>query len=397
MGIGVSVPSEKLEVAGNILVGGNIQFEGSTQDAFETTLAFTDPTSDRTITFPDSSGNVVVENSGSFTLEDTNLSSITLTETGGRTLEILVGAGAVPSVDNHGFIISDNDLQLRPRLTGGNVGVVRVKSAAHVEGALTISSNLGDLLFNNSGTITTVTDSATQARTITLPDATGTVALTSDLSNYLANIVEDTTPQLGGNLDAQTFNITNVGNLELTTGSTLSFEGATADPYETTLTVTDPTADRTITLPDATGTVMLNVVEDTSPQLGGDLNAQNNNLTNVGKVEIDSVFDIDSLLSTGLSAGSSLTINIGSLATYRGAKLLIQSRDLTSSQTMITEILVVHNGSTVFQTEYGVVNTGTAPVCEYDCGVNSGNLAITLTNPGSNAVETKISMTLMKN
>ena len=141
---------------------------------------------------------------------------------------------------------------------------------------------MGDLLFNNSGTITTVTDSATQARTITLPDATGTVALTSDLSNYLANIVEDTTPQLGGNLDAQTFNITNVGNLELTTGSTLSFEGATADPYETTLTVTDPTADRTITLPDATGTVMLNVVEDTSPQLGGDLNAQNNNLTNVG-------------------------------------------------------------------------------------------------------------------
>ena len=109
------------------------------------------------------------------------------------------------------------------------------------------------------------------------------------------------------------------------------------------------------------------------------------------------MFDIDSLLSTGLSAGSSLTINIGSLATYRGAKLLIQSRDLTSSQTMITEILVVHNGSTVFQTEYGVVNTGTAPVCEYDCGVNSGNLAITLTNPGSNAVETKISMTLMKN
>ena len=33
------------------------------------------------------------------------------------------------------------------------------------------------------------------------------------------------------------------------------FEGATADAYETTLTVTDPTADRTITLPNVTGTV----------------------------------------------------------------------------------------------------------------------------------------------
>jgi len=37
----------------------------------------------------------------------------------------------------------------------------------------------------------------------------------------------------------------------------ITFEGATADGYETTLTVTDPTADRTITLPNATGTVAL--------------------------------------------------------------------------------------------------------------------------------------------
>jgi len=36
---------------------------------------------------------------------------------------------------------------------------------------------------------------------------------------------------------------------------TIVFEGATADAYETTLTVTDPTADRTITLPNETGTV----------------------------------------------------------------------------------------------------------------------------------------------
>ena len=35
------------------------------------------------------------------------------------------------------------------------------------------------------------------------------------------------------------------------------FEGATADANETTLAVTDPTADRTVTLPDATGTVLL--------------------------------------------------------------------------------------------------------------------------------------------
>ena len=37
----------------------------------------------------------------------------------------------------------------------------------------------------------------------------------------------------------------------------IEFEGSTANAFETTLGVTDPTADRTITMPDATGTVLL--------------------------------------------------------------------------------------------------------------------------------------------
>lgn len=47
------------------------------------------------------------------------------------------------------------------------------------------------------------------------------------------------------------------GNLELKTGVDIVFEGATGNDFETTLTVTDPTADRTITLPDTSGTVAL--------------------------------------------------------------------------------------------------------------------------------------------
>ena len=45
-------------------------------------------------------------------------------------------------------------------------------------------------------------------------------------------------------------------DVELSTGVDLIFEGATSDAHETTVTVVDPTADRTITLPDATGTVI---------------------------------------------------------------------------------------------------------------------------------------------
>jgi hypothetical protein len=51
-------------------------------------------------------------------------------------------------------------------------------------------------------------------------------------------------------------NLTITGNLEIGSTGTLTFEGSTADGFETTLAVTDPTADRTITLPDVTGTVV---------------------------------------------------------------------------------------------------------------------------------------------
>ena len=41
------------------------------------------------------------------------------------------------------------------------------------------------------------------------------------------------------------------------------FEGSTPDGNETTLTVSDPTADRTVTIPDATGTIVLDSLTQT--------------------------------------------------------------------------------------------------------------------------------------
>ena len=46
------------------------------------------------------------------------------------------------------------------------------------------------------------------------------------------------------------------GNLEIGTTGSLTFEGSSADGFETTLAVVNPTADRTITLPNVTGTVV---------------------------------------------------------------------------------------------------------------------------------------------
>jgi len=72
------------------------------------------------------------------------------------------------------------------------------------------------------------------------------------------NLVTDVGGIEGGTLDVAgiTADTTNTTTLNVKEDGTIIFEGATDDSYETTLTVTDPTADRTITLPNETGTVL---------------------------------------------------------------------------------------------------------------------------------------------
>ena len=76
--------------------------------------------------------------------------------------------------------------------------------------------------------------------------ATGNIAAT-DVQAALQELDTEKLALAGGTM---------TGNLELGDGVVIVFEGATDDGFETTLTVADPTADRTITLPNETGTVV---------------------------------------------------------------------------------------------------------------------------------------------
>lgn len=82
-------------------------------------------------------------------------------------------------------------------------------------------------------------------------------SITLSSSAGLGNLVEDTTPQLGGDLG------TNSNNILIEENDLIIFEGATADAFETTLSVVDPTADRTILLPDASDTLVGKATTDT--------------------------------------------------------------------------------------------------------------------------------------
>ena len=68
-------------------------------------------------------------------------------------------------------------------------------------------------------------------------------------------------------------------DIELAATKGVIFEGTTNDVYETTLVATDPTADRTVSLPDATTTLVGTATTDTLTNKT--INASNNTITNV--------------------------------------------------------------------------------------------------------------------
>jgi len=101
----------------------------------------------------------------------------------------------------------------------------------------------GSIIFegttDDSFETTLAVEDPTADRTITIPNVTGTITI-NDATQTLTNKTL-TSPTVSG----LTFS-----------DSSIIFEGSTADSFETTITVTDPTADRTITIPNVTGTVL---------------------------------------------------------------------------------------------------------------------------------------------
>ncbi|NDB61404.1 hypothetical protein EB001_23640, partial [bacterium] len=151
------------------------------------------------------------------------------------TLKFKIGTGATWTATTNYANVTPSGLSnsLGNYILLANQGKAGGPSELNLDGDLVIPEN-SIVLWNDDNYTYSTTVTATQPtadRTIILPNNSGTVALTSDLNSYAA-------------LSGATF----TGNIQVPT--TVTFEGATADSYETALVATDPTADRTITLPD---------------------------------------------------------------------------------------------------------------------------------------------------
>ena len=227
--------------AGTSVFETKIVFEGATDDANETTLQITDPTADRTITLPNLTGTVSLLDATE-TLTNKTLTAPTLTS---AVLNTAVSGSAILDEDN---MASDSNTQL----------ATQQSIKAFVEAQVTAE----DLdITTDSGTIAIDLDSET------LTIAGGTGIDTTGSGNTITVAIDSTVATLTGTqtltnktLTSPTINSPTITSVTATalnlTDSSIVFEGATADAHETTLTVTDPTADRTITLPNETGTLI---------------------------------------------------------------------------------------------------------------------------------------------
>lgn len=129
---------------------------------------------------------------------------------------------------------------------------------------------------SSSGTLTVQAPAVAGTNTVTFPAVTDTlVALTA--TQTLTN---------------KTLTAPTVSSLYLS-DSSIVFEGSSADANETTLSVTNPTADRTITLPDASGTVLLNEIQ---------FNAQ------TGTTYTLALSDAGKLITLGSSSATTVTV-----------------------------------------------------------------------------------------
>ena len=362
----VAINSELPEITTDAFVfpTGTMTFEGATDNDYETTWSMTDPTADRTYTFPDNTGTLVLHDTTD-TFTNKTLTSPVLTS---AVLNTAVSGSAVLDEDNMASDSAtkvstqqsikayvDNQIDSEMDLvfagdSGGSLNIVMDSESMTFTGGTGIdTSGSGNVLTSAiDSTVSTLTGTQTYTnKTLTAPTLTspvfntglsgtafldednmasnsatkmasqqsikayvdaqttaqdldiapdsgsaqsidldsatltfsgGTAIATSASGTTVTMAIDSTVATLTGSqtFTNKTFTSPTISAMTFASGQATSglnigatgiiFEGATADAYETTLTVAEPTADRVITIPNSTMTCVTTATHATKGQ-----------------------------------------------------------------------------------------------------------------------------------
>lgn len=100
-------------------------------------------------------------------------------------------------------------------------------------------------------------------------------------------------------------------------------------------------------------------------------------------IVLDSVANASGEIATGIGS-SPTTIFTFAGSQYRGAELTLLVQDITNLEYQISKILVIHDGTSVYTTEYGVLHTGSSDLNIFSATID-GSDVITITSSGGSA------------
>ena len=114
------------------------------------------------------------------------------------------------------------------------------------------------------------------------------------------------------------------------------------------------------------------------------------NSTNTATLLVDGNASGSSSTTTITASSAQFTADTFSASTYRTTKYIVEVRETATSNFYTSEILLMHDGSEVYLTEYGTLKTPISPVSFIDADINSNNVRLLITPSVANTV-TKIS------
>ena len=243
----------------NVKEDGTIVFEGATDDGFETTITVVDPTADRVITFPNETGTV-----------HTSGGNIVIPDAG--TLGSASSTGAI-AIASSGIVTFVDDILIKD---GGTIGSASSTSAITIA-STGIVSFVDDIIIKDGGTIGSTSD--VDAITIAADGDTTfsqDVIVTGDLTISGDDLIMGTNTD--GHIlvaDGTNFNPKAVTDLSAITsiasGDTFLAVDASGGGLK-------KVARSVVVSGLATSAAISDILEDTTPQLGGNLDTNSQNI-----------------------------------------------------------------------------------------------------------------------
>ena len=343
---------------GTQTITGNLVFEGATDDANETTLAITDPTADRTITLPDTTGTVV-------TTGDTGTVSSTMITNG-----TIVNADVNASAAIDGTKISPN-FGSQNIVTSGTVDGRDVST----DGTKLDGIESGATADQTAAEIRTLVDSATDSNVFTdadLSKLTGIEAsATADQTDAEIRAAVNAATDSNVFTDADLSKLNAIeANADVTDATNVDAAGAVMNSdlaSKGEILVGDGAGDPTVLSVGQNNYVLIadsgeasgvkwgpspsagglnNIVEDTTPQLGGDLDVQSNEITsgttNANIVVQPNGTGVLEVKGDGTSSGQSGTIQLNCSFNTHGVKIKSPAHSAGASYTLTLPTNVVN-------------------------------------------------------